>query len=148
MARSIVSFGMFAALASLTVLRRRGFWFGSPLPPVRAAIVSSLISLVKSFPRLASSAPFLCLIECHFECPDIGLVPLYDVRLSAGNIRVNVTANIARLFGNRKLNLRFMNSPPQNIEKGLNPLTALCILRRPAVAVHPPENRCKGKGRT
>src|SRR5262249_56313252 len=102
MARSIVSFGMFAALASLTALRRRGLWFGSP-PAVRAAIVSSLISLVKSFPRLASSAPFLCLIECHFECPDIGLVPFYDVRLSAGNIRVNVAVNIARLFGNRKL---------------------------------------------
>src|SRR5215831_3402527 len=107
MARSIVSFGMFAALASLTALRRRGFWFGSPPPPVRAAIVSSLISLVKSFPRFASSAPFLCLIECHFECPDIGLVPLYDVRLSAGNIRVNVAANIARLFGNRKLTCPF-----------------------------------------
>ena len=26
---------------------------------------------VKILPRLASSAPFLCLIECHFECPDI-----------------------------------------------------------------------------
>src|SRR5262245_41825732 len=75
MARSIVSFGMFPALASLTALRRRGFWFGSPLPPERAAIVISLIHLVKSFPRLASSAPFLCLIVCHFECPDIGLIP-------------------------------------------------------------------------
>src|SRR5262245_10022241 len=102
MLRSIVSFGMFAALASLTALRRRGFWFGSP-PPVRAAIVSSLISLVKSFPRLASSAPFLCLIECHFECPDIGLVPLYDLHLSAGKIFEKVATNIARPFGNRKL---------------------------------------------
>src|SRR5262249_47209900 len=103
MARSIVSFGMFAALASLTALRRRGFWVGSPLPPVRAAMVSSLISFVESFPRLASSAPFLCLIECHFECPDIGLVPLYDVCLSAGNMRQNLAANIARPFGSRKL---------------------------------------------
>src|SRR5262245_25861205 len=109
MLRSIVSFGMFAALASLTALRRRGFWFGSP-PPVRAAMVSSLISFVKSFPRLASSAPFLCLIECHFECPDIGLVPFYDVRLSAGKICERVAANIARPFGSRKLNMRLMNS--------------------------------------
>jgi hypothetical protein len=26
---------------------------------------------VKIFPRLASAAAFLCLMECHFECPDI-----------------------------------------------------------------------------
>src|SRR5262249_15678363 len=70
MARSIVSFGMLPALASAIALRKRAFASGSP-PPVRAATVSSLINLVKSFPRLASSAPFLCLMECHFECPDI-----------------------------------------------------------------------------
>src|SRR5262245_27481154 len=109
MARSIVSFGMFAALASLTALRRRGFWFGSPPPPVLAAMVSSLISFVKSFPRFASSAPFLCLIECHFECPDIGLVPLYDV-LSGGKLRENVADNIARPFGYRKLNTRHIRT--------------------------------------
>jgi hypothetical protein len=28
---------------------------------------------VKTFPRLASAAAFLCLIECHLECPDIVL---------------------------------------------------------------------------
>src|SRR5262245_53910442 len=94
---------MFPALASLTALRRRGFWFGSPLPPERAAMVISLIHLVKSFPRLASSAPFLCLIVCHFECPDIGLIPLSDVCLSAGKLCENVGSNIARMFGNRKL---------------------------------------------
>src|SRR5215467_10057187 len=93
---------MLPALASAIALRRRALPEGSP-PPVRAATVSSLINLVKSFPRLASSAPFLCLIECHFECPDIGLVPLYDVRLSAGNMRQNLAANIARPFGSRKL---------------------------------------------
>src|SRR5262249_12277427 len=31
----------------------------------------SLISLVKARPRLASIAPFLCLILCHLEWPDI-----------------------------------------------------------------------------
>ena len=29
----------------------------------------------KSLPRAASAAPFLCLIECHFECPLIGRPP-------------------------------------------------------------------------
>src|SRR5262245_22964775 len=98
---------MFPALASLTALRRRGFWFGSPLPPERAAIVISLIHLVKSFPRLASSAPFVCLIVCHFECPDIGPIPLSDVCLSAGKLCEIVGANIARMFGNRKLSCHF-----------------------------------------
>src|ERR1043165_3393884 len=61
---------MLPAFASEIALRRRALASGSP-PPVRAATVNSLMNLVKSFPRLASSAPFLCLIECHFECPDI-----------------------------------------------------------------------------
>jgi len=39
--------------------------------PLRAATVISLISLVKTLPRLASMAAFLCLIVLHFECPDI-----------------------------------------------------------------------------
>src|SRR4029077_6866626 len=43
---------------------------GSP-PRPRAATVTSRASLLKSLPRFASAAPFLCLIECHLECPDI-----------------------------------------------------------------------------
>src|SRR3954453_4667799 len=62
---------MFPAFASRMALRRRALASGSP-PPVRAATVISLINFVNSLPRLASSAPFLCLILCHFECPDIG----------------------------------------------------------------------------
>src|SRR6266436_3243189 len=61
---------MLAALAARMTVRRRGFPSGSP-PPTRAATVISLITLVKSRPRLASAAPFLCLIVCHFECPDM-----------------------------------------------------------------------------
>src|SRR5690349_12305278 len=66
----MVSLGMLPALASAIALRRRALPSGSP-PPLRAATVISLINLVNSLPRLASSAPFLCLILCHFECPDI-----------------------------------------------------------------------------
>src|SRR5258705_2752518 len=61
---------MLPALASRMALRRRALASGSP-PPVRAATVISLMNLVKMLPRFASVAPFLCLIECHFECPDI-----------------------------------------------------------------------------
>src|SRR6266403_139374 len=61
---------MFPALASSIALRSRALPSGSP-PPDRAATVISLMNFVNSLPRLASSAPFLCLILCHFECPDI-----------------------------------------------------------------------------
>ena len=39
---------------------------GSP-PPSRAATVIARASFVNSFPRFASVAPFLCLIDAHFE---------------------------------------------------------------------------------
>src|SRR3954463_234139 len=73
MARLILSEGMLLALASAMMVRSRGFMSGSP--PLRAATVSSLMMRVKSLPRLASAAPFLCLIVCHLEWPDIRKLP-------------------------------------------------------------------------
>src|SRR6059058_4613474 len=70
MARLMLSAGMLFDLASAMMVRSRGFMSGSP-PPARAATVSSLMRRVKILPRLASSAPFLCLIEAHLEWPDI-----------------------------------------------------------------------------
>src|SRR5437667_1058741 len=70
MARLMLSAGMLFALASAMIVRSRGFMSGSP-PPARAATVNSLMRRVKIFPRLASAAPFLCLMECHLEWPDI-----------------------------------------------------------------------------
>src|SRR5512132_3901037 len=46
---------------------------GSP-PPSRAATMIARESLEKSLPRLASAAPFLCLIDDHLLCPDMGLL--------------------------------------------------------------------------
>ena len=74
MARLMFSAGMFAAFASAMMVRSRGFMSGSP-PPPRAATVNSLMMRVKILPRLASSAPFLCLIEAHFEWPDMAKFP-------------------------------------------------------------------------
>src|SRR5213080_3658239 len=71
MARLMLSAGMFSALAAAMAPRRRGFVSGSP-PPFLAAMEISLIRRVKILPRLASSAPFLCLIVAHFEWPDMG----------------------------------------------------------------------------
>ena len=70
MARLMFSAGMFAAFASAMMVRSRGFMSASP-PPSRAATVNSLIIRVNTLPRLASAAPFLCLIVCHLEWPDI-----------------------------------------------------------------------------
>src|SRR4249920_299376 len=44
-------------------------------PPSRAATISARESFEKSFPRLASAAPFLCLIELHLLCPDMHFLP-------------------------------------------------------------------------
>src|SRR2546425_5413793 len=71
MARLMLSSGMLTDLAFSTAVRRRGFELASP-PPRRAAIDISRMILVKTLPRLASRAPFLCLMEAHLECPDIG----------------------------------------------------------------------------
>src|SRR5882757_6829203 len=70
MARLMLSAGMFSALAAAMAPRRRGLPSGSP-PPCLAEIVISLMRRVKILPRLASSAPFLCLIVAHFEWPDM-----------------------------------------------------------------------------
>src|SRR5271156_4197024 len=70
MARLMFSAGMFSALAAAMAPRRRGLPSGSP-PPCLAAMVISLIRRVKILPRLASRAPFLCLIVAHFEWPDM-----------------------------------------------------------------------------
>src|SRR2546425_10476884 len=73
-ARLMLSAGMFTDLAFSIAVRRRGFELGSP-PARRAAIDISRMILVKILPRLASSAPFLCLMDAHLECPDMSELP-------------------------------------------------------------------------
>src|ERR1041384_8041287 len=88
MARSMLSFGMLLAFAADTAVRKRGLASISP-PPILAATVISLISLVKILPRLASFAAFLCLIVLHLEWPDMtGL-------LQKGNVEGRLVRSIA-----------------------------------------------------
>src|ERR1700738_3384351 len=68
----MVSTGTEASRALLTMVRSVGLASGSG-PPSRAATSIWRISLAKSLPRAWSAAPFLCLIECHFEWPLIAL---------------------------------------------------------------------------
>src|SRR5690349_18022044 len=44
-------------------------------PPSLAAAMIARESFVKSAPRFASAAPFLCLIDDHLLCPDTLLLP-------------------------------------------------------------------------
>src|SRR5882757_9290614 len=64
-------------------------------PPSRAATVIARASLEKSLPRFASAAPFLCLIDDHFECPDI-YVSFYErenaLEMTVRNMGRNVAA--------------------------------------------------------
>src|SRR6516165_2431104 len=109
MARSLLSLGMFSPLAARMAVRSRGFEFGSE-PPTRAAMVNSRMSLVKTFPRRASVAAFLCLIVAHFECPDMAQ-PLRKVgqERRSSSCRVSVAAGATDRQGKQRL------APRQNV---------------------------------
>ena len=62
----MVSMGIDASRAFWNIVRSVGFMSGSP-PPSRAATSTWRISLANSLPRLASFAPFWCLIVAHLE---------------------------------------------------------------------------------
>src|SRR5215831_3185767 len=67
----MLSFGIELERAFSTAFWSARLFAGSP-PPSFAATMIARVSLEKSFPRLASAAPFLCLIEDHLLCPDTG----------------------------------------------------------------------------
>src|SRR5690348_17265241 len=64
----MLSMGTELSRAFWIFVRSVAFESGSP-PPDLAATSISRHRRAKSLPRAASAAPFLCLIECHFECP-------------------------------------------------------------------------------
>src|SRR5689334_8526983 len=70
MARSMLSLGMLTWRALSMAYRSLRFIEGSP-PPWRAAMMIARLSLLQSLPRLASMAPFLCLMVAQWECPDM-----------------------------------------------------------------------------
>src|SRR4051812_19198875 len=70
MARSMLSFGMEYERAFSIAFCSARFPAGSG-PPSFAATMIERESFENSLPRLASAAPFLCLIEDHLLCPDI-----------------------------------------------------------------------------
>src|SRR5437899_4952225 len=73
-ARSMFSFGIEYERAFSTAFASARLPAGSG-PPSRAATMIARESFEKSLPRLASAAPFLCLIDDHLLCPDMGFLP-------------------------------------------------------------------------
>src|SRR4029078_5724742 len=73
-ARSMLALGIDAARALSIAFCSERFEAGAA-PPSFAATISARVSFVKSWPRFASAAPFLCLMELHLLCPDIALLP-------------------------------------------------------------------------
>src|SRR5436305_14263366 len=73
-ARSMLSFGIEYDRAFSIAFWSARFAAGSA-PPSRAATMIARESFEKSLPRLASAAPFLCLIDDHLLCPDMRLLP-------------------------------------------------------------------------
>src|SRR3990172_465140 len=94
----MLSLGMFSFLAKEMAERRRGLESGS-LPPSRVAMEISRMSLVKTRPRLASVAAFLCLIVAHLECPDIACLasdfPAMGARRPSGDLHRAATPALA-----------------------------------------------------
>src|SRR5437867_8888937 len=69
----MLSFGMEYDFAFSIAFCSERFPDGSP-PPSFAATMIARESFEKSLPRLASAAPFLCLIDDHLLCPDMTLL--------------------------------------------------------------------------
>src|SRR5881628_3374156 len=92
-ARSMLSSGMFSALAASIAVRSRALPPGSP-PPCLAAIVISRISLVNAAPRLASATAFFRLICFHLLWPAMRTSPRqtprrYDAQTPRCNLQLD-----------------------------------------------------------
>src|SRR3982751_4489526 len=82
----MLSFGIEYERAFSIAFASAGWFPGSP-PPSFAATMIARESFEKSFPRFASAAPFLCLIDDHLLCPDMRLLP-YKVQKLLVHARV------------------------------------------------------------
>src|SRR3954467_7246727 len=84
----MLSFGIEYERAFAAALCGGGLVPGAP-PPWGAATMIARDSFEKSLPRLASAAPFLCLIDDHLLCPDTRrlLYPLEEQLVHARILR-------------------------------------------------------------
>lgn len=95
----MLSFGTPSALALAIATRSEALVSG--LASFRAITAKSFACLVKTFPRLASLAAFLCLIECHLLCPAMDEVRSKKSEVRSGKYFL-VILLILRLEGIRR----------------------------------------------
>src|SRR5262245_23112057 len=69
---------------------------GSP-PPFLAAMMIARLSLLHNLPRLASIAPFLCLMVAQWEWPDM----IHSPRRAAGSAGIDGRADRGSLTSNQ-----------------------------------------------
>src|SRR5208337_3745693 len=104
-ARSTVSRGMFACRAARTAARSRGLDPGSGRP-VRAAVVSSRMILVKTLARFLSCAPFRYMMFLNCEWPAIdffaALLWLQGRECSQGALAAGLTIQYGRIGASRR----------------------------------------------
>src|SRR5437016_8686592 len=92
----MLSFGMLTERALSMAYRSFRFISGSP-PPWRAAMMMARLSLLNSLPRLASMAPFLCLIVAQCEWPDMAPPSWLRLRLQELELVFEFLVAVVRL---------------------------------------------------
>src|SRR5262245_30888262 len=90
----MLSFGIEYDLAFSTAVASVALLAGSP-PPSLAATMIARVSFENSFPRFASAAPFLCLIDDHLLCPDKAAL-LYEIEKQFVEPRVGGELRVER----------------------------------------------------
>src|SRR5262245_38480832 len=99
---------------------------GSP-PPSFAATMIARVSLEKSFPRFASAAPFLCLIDDHLLCPDKSTLP-YEIEKQLVEPRVVGQLRMER--GDEEAPLAREHRMPVDLRQDLDSLSDVFDPRR------------------
>src|SRR6476620_405876 len=88
----MLSLSIEASRAFCTARASAAFPSMSP-PPSLAATTIARASLVKSLPLRESTIAFLCLIDAHFECPDMTLIlrppPSHAPRIVPGRMPID-----------------------------------------------------------
>src|SRR6266581_3083753 len=122
----MLSFGIELALAFSIAFWSARFPAGSG-PPSFAATMIARESFEKSLPRLASAAPFLCLIEDHLLCPDNVSLPH---RLQKLLVQPRVAGQLGMERSNEEPPLAGEHRPAVDLGEHLDPRSDVLNPRR------------------
>src|SRR2546422_3310659 len=112
----MLSFGIEYDFAFSIAFCSARLFAGSP-PPSFAATMIARESFEKSWPRLASAAPFLCLIDDHLLCPDNLLLP---DQLQEPFVQPRVVGQLGMERGDEEASLPREHRPPVDLREDLH----------------------------